>query len=199
MDELRQLLSPICSLVAPDVRDALEQVISLAIELSMEGREGRRVGTMFVIGDADLVLSHSRPLILDPLYGHPKELRMVDTEEARATLKALAQLDGAFVISADGVARSAARIIDIPAADLDFPMGLGSRHYAAATLSRATKAVAVVLSKSSVIRIFYGGVLIGEILPGNWMAWEVSVHLRLPYSESTEHGLTVLSREGEEG
>jgi DNA integrity scanning protein DisA with diadenylate cyclase activity len=161
----------------------------------MEGREGRKVGTMFVIGDSDLVLSHSRRLILDPLYGHPEEQRMIGSPEARATLKALAQLDGAFVLSSNGVARSAARIIDMPAADLDFPMGLGSRHYAAASISKATDAVAVVLSKSAVIRVFYAGALIGEILPGNWMPWEVSVHMRLPYSESTEHGLTVLSRE----
>jgi DNA integrity scanning protein DisA with diadenylate cyclase activity len=154
VEDLRELLDPICSWVAPELRKTLEQMISLAIELSMEGREGRKVGTMFVIGDSDLVLSHSRRLILDPLYGHPEEQRMIGSPEARATLKALAQLDGAFVLSSNGVARSAARIIDMPAADLDFPMGLGSRHYAAASISKATDAVAVVLSKSAVIRVF---------------------------------------------
>jgi diadenylate cyclase len=192
--ELTELLRPICALVPPEYRQALEKVISVAIELSLEGREGHKVGTLFVLGDSDVALSHSRPLILDPLYGHPDELRPVDRPEMRETLKELAQLDGAFILSASGEALSACRIIDIPASDLDFPLGLGSRHFAAACITQATKAVAVVLSKSSVIRVFHAGEIIGEILPGQWIPWDVTVHMRLPYSESTEYGLTVLSK-----
>jgi diadenylate cyclase len=50
--------------------DVLESLIGLAIEIAREGREGRRVGTLFTLGDGDAVLAKSRPLILDPLWGH---------------------------------------------------------------------------------------------------------------------------------
>jgi diadenylate cyclase len=194
MKELREMLKPICARVPRNYHKALEQVISVAIELSLEGREGHRVGSLFILGDSEAVLAHSRLLILDPLHGHPEEVRQVDRPEMRATIKELAQLDGAFVLTASGEAESACRIIDIPASDVDFPMGLGSRHFAAASITHATDAAAVVLSKSSVIRVFYRGDLIGEILPGQWLPWDVTVHMRLPYSQSTQYGLTVLSK-----
>ena len=52
-------------------REVLDSVLELAIEIAREGREGRRIGTLFTIGLVDSVMSHSRPLILDPLAMHP--------------------------------------------------------------------------------------------------------------------------------
>jgi DNA integrity scanning protein DisA with diadenylate cyclase activity len=49
--------------------DVLESLLELAVEIAREGREGRRVGTLFTLGDEDAVLARSRPLILDPLLG----------------------------------------------------------------------------------------------------------------------------------
>ena len=49
--------------------EVLEPLIELAVEIAREGREGRRVGTLFTLGDEKAVLSKSRPLILDPLTG----------------------------------------------------------------------------------------------------------------------------------
>jgi|HubBroStandDraft_3_1064219.scaffolds.fasta_scaffold115372_2 hypothetical protein len=49
--------------------DVLESLIGLAVEIVREGREGRRVGTLFTLGDEIAVLARSRPLILDPLSG----------------------------------------------------------------------------------------------------------------------------------
>ena len=48
----------------------LESSLELALEIAREGREGRRIGTLFTLGKADEVLAASRPLILDPLAGH---------------------------------------------------------------------------------------------------------------------------------
>ena len=53
---------------------ALEAIVQLAVELAREGREGRKIGTLFVIGDVENVLARSRQLLLDPLYGHPAEI-----------------------------------------------------------------------------------------------------------------------------
>jgi diadenylate cyclase len=55
------------------------------------------------------------------------------------------------------------------AAHVDVPLGLGSRHIAAANMSAATKAVGVVVSESSVVRLFCHGQLVGEIIPEIWM------------------------------
>ena len=62
-------------------KTTLEKIIWLAIEIAREGREGRKVGTLFVISDAENVLKHSRPLILDPLFGHPDDKKHIDDPE----------------------------------------------------------------------------------------------------------------------
>jgi diadenylate cyclase len=87
----------------------LEPTIELAIEIAREGREGHRIGTIFTLGDANAVIEHSRPLILDPLAGHPEAARHITDANLRGTLKELAQLDGAFVISDEGVVVAACR------------------------------------------------------------------------------------------
>lgn len=145
-------------------RKTLEEVIQLAVELAREGREGRKIGTLFVVGDAEEVLTRSRPLILDPLYGHPSSALDVEDPAFRETVKELAQLDGAFVVDDDGVFVSAARFVDV---DLgaDFLPGLGTRHAAASSISKATRATAVVVSQSSVVRVFAAGELRAEIIP----------------------------------
>lgn len=147
-------------------RHTLESVVHLAVELAREGREGRKVGTLFVIGDVDNVLEQSRSLLLDPLYGHSEELLHVERPEFRETIKELAQLDGAFVVRDDGVFVSAGRYVDVEVgAPENFLPGLGTRHAAAASVSRQTNAIAVVVSQSSVVRVFANGQVRAEIIP----------------------------------
>jgi len=145
--------------------DVLEKVLYLAVEIAREGREGRKIGTLFTIGDEDAVMSHSRPLVLDPLFGHPAENKLITLHDVRETIKELAQLDGAFVISNSGVAVSAGRYIDVLTDGVSIPLGLGSRHMAAASITRETKAVAIVVSESSMVRVFDDGKFISEVLP----------------------------------
>jgi len=157
--------------------DVLEPLIELAVEIAREGREGRRIGTLFTLGDEQAVLAKSRSLILDPLSGHPEEARHVSNENLRGTIKELAQLDGAFVVSQGGVFLSACRYLDAVASQVDVPLGLGSRHIAAANMSAVTHAVGIVVSESSVVRLFCHGKLVGEIIPELWMM-DRAVHLR---------------------
>ena len=86
--------------------EVLESLIGLAVEVAREGREGRRVGTLFTLGDENAVLAKSRPLILDPLFGHPATSRHITDLNLRGTIKELAQLDGGFVVSRDGIVLS---------------------------------------------------------------------------------------------
>jgi diadenylate cyclase len=147
----------------------LEQTVSLAVEIAREGREGRKIGTLFVVGDSGEVIKRSKPLILDPLHGHPDDSKQIENPDMRETIKELAQLDGAFLISNAGVVLSAARYIDAASENLDLPLGLGSRHMAGASISRQTRAVAVVVSESSMVRMFDDGELVSEIVPELWM------------------------------
>jgi diadenylate cyclase len=147
----------------------LEQTVSLAVEIAREGREGRKIGTLFVVGDSGEVIKRSKPLILDPLQGHADESKQIENPDMRETIKELAQLDGAFLISNGGVVLSAARYIDAASDSLDLPLGLGSRHMAGASISRQTRAVAVVVSESSRVRMFDDGELVSEIVPELWM------------------------------
>ena len=147
-------------------RRTLEEIVNLAVELAREGREGRKIGTLFVIGDVDAVLEQSRPLILDTLHGHQSDLLRVERPDFRETVKELAQLDGAFVLRDDGTLVSAGRFVDVDVtAPENFLPGLGTRHAAGASVSRTTGAIAVVVSQSSIVRVFAGGDLRAEIIP----------------------------------
>jgi DNA integrity scanning protein DisA with diadenylate cyclase activity len=147
----------------------LDAVIELAVEIAREGREGRRIGTLFTLGDEQAVLARSRALILDPLAGHPESLRNINDPNLRGTIKELAQLDGGFVVSGSGVFVSACRYLDTAGPGVEIPLGLGSRHLAAANISAVTGAVGIVVSESATVRIFCHGKLVGEIIPELWL------------------------------
>ncbi|MEW6143876.1 MAG: diadenylate cyclase [Thermodesulfobacteriota bacterium] len=165
----RRLVSGICCPERKVDPENLKSVLNLAMEIAREGREGRKIGTMFVISDTDSTLLRSRPMILDPLYGHPESLRHIGDPGMRNTVKELAQLDGAFIVSDEGIVLSACRYIDATSEGLDLPLGLGSRHMAAASITRTTNAVAIVVSESSMVRVFDNGAIVGEIIPELWM------------------------------
>src|ERR1700691_6581646 len=171
--------------------DVLESLIELAVEIAREGREGRRIGTLFTLGDEEAVLAKSRPLILDPLLGHPDSARHVTNLNLRGTIKELAQLDGGFVVTREGTVLSACRYLDAVAAQVEVPLGLGSRHLAAANMSAVTKAVGIVVSESSVVRLFCHGQLVGEIMPEVWMMEHP--HLRGAAKREQVGELTILT------
>jgi diadenylate cyclase len=166
---LAELLDEVCSERRGVNNGTLRRVVNLAVEIAREGREGRKIGTLFVVGDSETVLERSRPMILDPLYGHPHESKRIEDPNLRETLKELAQVDGAFVVSDEGVVISGARYIDATSDHLELPLGLGSRHVAAASVSSRTDAVAVAVSENSTVRMFDDGELVAEIVPELWL------------------------------
>ncbi|HEX5244783.1 MAG TPA: diadenylate cyclase [Tepidisphaeraceae bacterium] len=175
-------------------RMVFDAVLTLSVEIAREGREGRKIGTLFTIGDTQEVLKYSRELILDPLYGHPEPIKRITHHDMRETIKELAQLDGAFVISNDGIAISACRYLEAPTQGVKLALGLGSRHMAAAAVTKHTRAVAVVVSESSVVRVFDDGEVIAEIIPELWMFSNFSLHLSGPYSELTHRQMRVVAK-----
>jgi PAS domain S-box-containing protein len=128
--------------------DVFEEVYTLSLELSREGREGKPIGTTFILGSALEVLARSTQLILNPFEGHPRLSRNVTNEDIRETVKELSQIDGAFVISGDGTIEAAGRYITIDTSRASVPKGLGTRHASVAGITQETPAVGIVLSQS---------------------------------------------------
>lgn len=164
--------------------ETLTAVTDIAIEIAREGREGRRIGTLFTVGDEDNVLERSRCLILDPLSEHPHARRSIHDPDLRETVKELAQLDGGFVISGNGTVLSACRHFEATLPQHKQPLGLGSRHIAAASISGSTGAIAIVVSESSVVRVYSAGTLVTEILPEIWLLHRYMPHIVKPNFES---------------
>lgn len=194
METTDGLLEAVCADRTGVDADILEDILKLAVELAREGREGRKIGTIFTVGDAESVLQRSRPMILDPLQGHADEDKHIRDANVRETLKELSPLDGAFVISNGGVAVSGARYLDASSTGLDLPLGLGSRHMAAAAMTQETNAVAVVVSQSAVVRLFDDGELVAEVLPELWMLSRYSSHIDAPVFTRTSEQVTVRSK-----
>jgi diadenylate cyclase len=162
-------LKALCSRISWCQPAVLESVLELALEIAREGREGRRIGTLFTVGKVDDVLATSRPLILDPLAGHAPPRTHVTNPDLRGTIKELAQLDGAFVISETGIVVAACRYLDASVEQIDLPLGFGSRHLAAASVSQRLGAVAIVVSESGVVRVFHAGQIEATLIPELWL------------------------------
>jgi DNA integrity scanning protein DisA with diadenylate cyclase activity len=146
--------------------ETLKRVVELAVEIGREGREGQPVGTMLVVGDHRKVLAQSQPAGFDPMKGYTRKQRNLRDYRVCEGIKEIAQLDGAFIIAADGTVESSCRIIDTDPVELTMTTGLGSRHYAGAAISKNTEAIAVVVSQSSgTVRIFQNGEVVLRIEP----------------------------------
>jgi len=139
-------------------QDVLKAVVDLAIEIGREGREGHPVGTVIVVGDTRKVQGHSRFLNFNPFRGYTRAERDIRDRKVREQIKEVAKLDGAILISRDGIAEAACVYLDVPADGVKLSKGFGSRHLAAASISKSTKAVAFVVSQSSgTVRVFQHG------------------------------------------
>jgi diadenylate cyclase len=150
--------------------DTLRLVVDLACDIGREGREGKSVGTIFVVGNHRKVLSLSQEQVHDPFRGgaYPKEERTLRNPRVRESIKELAQVDGAFIISSDAIIYGFGRHLRASADGLALSKGLGSRHWAAAEISKATEAVAVAVSESTgTVRIFQNGKVVLHIEPLN--------------------------------
>lgn len=154
--------------------ETLRIVVDIAVEIGREGREGKPVGTLFVVGNHRKVLTLSHEQVHDPFRGYSPKERHVRDSRVRESIKEIAQLDGAFIISADGIVQAAGRNVDAPATGITLSKGLGSRHWAAAAISRCTKAIAIAVSESTgTVRLFQDGKVVLRIEPmDRAMKWQ---------------------------
>lgn len=160
--EFQTLLTGHADLLPPDVKpEVLERVLAIATELSVEGREGKPVGCLFVLGDTSRVEKMIKPLVLNPFYGYKEEDRNILSPFMDETVKEFSSIDGAFVIRGDGVVSSAGSLIQAADNDHILPSGLGSRHAAAAAVSVASDCISIVVSSSTgQVTLFRRGVML---------------------------------------
>ncbi len=144
--------------------DIFETLLDLVVELANEGREGKPVGSIFVLGDHKKVLELSYQLVFNPFQGHSEDSLKLHNREVQETLKEFSSIDGAFVIREDGVLLAAGRYLNIGYQGEPLPQGLGARHAAAAAITQATDSIAFVISESTgKVTIFRGGRILSEI------------------------------------
>ncbi len=141
-------------------------IVDIALDLGALGREGKAVGTIFVVGDSTEVMVHSHQAVFNPFKGYELSERAITRPEVVESLKELAHLDGAIVISADGVAEAAGRHLDAGGRDTGIAHGLGARHRAAAGITAITNAVSIVVSESTgKVTIFHQGMALATLEP----------------------------------
>lgn len=146
--------------------ETLRMCVDLAVEIGREGREGKPVGALMVVGDHLQVMKMSHEGVHDPFKGYTQKECMIRSPKVRESIKELAQIDGAFVITGKGVVNAAGRILDAPAEGLTLSAGLGARHWAAAAISKASEAIAIAVSESTgTVRLFQDGKVVLRIEP----------------------------------
>jgi diadenylate cyclase len=144
--------------------EVFETLLGIVLELAYEGREGKPVGSIFVLGDHEKVLSLSSQLVFNPFQGHPEEVLNLNQPQVKESLKEFSSIDGAFVIREDGVVLAAGRYLNVSYHGDALPQGLGTRHAAAAAITQATNSVAFAISESTGrVTIFRGGKMLTVI------------------------------------
>ena len=133
------------------------RALQLAIELAEEGREGKPVGALFVVGDHQQVANHCHQMVINPFKGYEDHEKNILDPGLAETIKEFAHIDGAFIVRSDGVVLSAGTYLrsDHPS---QLPSGLGARHAAAASITAITAATAICISESTrTVSLFRGG------------------------------------------
>jgi diadenylate cyclase len=144
--------------------EVFDAVFHICTEISIEGREGKSVGTTFLIGDAENVMAKSRQISLNAFEGQKPESCLVTNHDIKENIKEFAQLDGAFVIDGNGYIQAQSRYITVDTSNVTLPKGMGTRHNSVAAMTQVTSAVGIVVSQSGGgLTIFKNGIILKKI------------------------------------
>lgn len=145
-------------------RVVFQRVLSLALQLAVEGREGKPVGAIFVIGSYRELEKFCQQMIINPFKGYPERERNILHDHMAETVKEFATIDGAFIIKGNGVIVSAGTMLRPSVAGQRIPQGLGARHAVAASITASAKCLSITVSESNgTVRVWRRGQMITEI------------------------------------
>ncbi len=145
-------------------RVVFQRTLTIALELANEGREGKSVGALFVIGSVRELQKYTEQHIINPFRGYGEKERNLLDDHMRNTVKEFAAIDGAFIIKGNGVIVSAGTTLRPDIGGQDLPQGLGARSTAAAAITASTRCIAITVSESTgAVRLWRRGKMITEI------------------------------------
>jgi diadenylate cyclase len=151
--------------------EVFETLLAIVLELANEGREGKPVGSIFVLGDHEKVLALSSQLVFNPFKGHPEEVLNINEPQVKESIKEFSSIDGAFIIRGNGAVIAAGRYLHAGYHGEALPQGLGTRHAAAAAITQVTDSIALTISESTgKVTIFGKGKILTEIEKGTPLA-----------------------------
>lgn len=146
----------------------LLRVFTLATELAREGREGKPLGALFVLGDYEHVCAYCQQMVINPFKGYSDDDKNILDPSLSETVKEFAHIDGAFIIRSDGVIMSAGSFIRADAMGDQLESGLGARHTAGQAITACTKALSLVLSESTgTLSLYKDGKCVFKLRQGN--------------------------------
>lgn len=153
----------------PDIQEHIKRavfhrVLSLSLSIGQHGREGKRVGTLLVVGDTPKVLDHTDQMILNPFKGYAEHERNILDDSMSETIREYSALDGAFVVRGDGVIETAGA--RLRAGISPGMAGLGARHAAAAGITAKTRSIAFTVSETDgTVRVWRAGKMLASFEP----------------------------------
>lgn len=140
-------------------------VLNLALEMGSD-RTGRTGGTMFIMGNHQELSRHCEPFLFEPFHSYPRSQRSILDSQLRSTIIKFARLDGAFIISGNGVVEQLVRKVNPPKVSPLIDPGLGSRHATACSITLVRGTVAVTVSESAGnVSLFGNGALTYRFTP----------------------------------
>jgi hypothetical protein len=146
--------------------ETIMAVLDIALDIGALGREGSAVGTSFVIGDSETVMNLSHQAVFNPFRGYPEDERAINRPDVVESIKELAKLDGAFIITDRGTVLAAGRHLDARSDLSEQNKGFGSRHRAASGITAMSGAVSVVVSESTGrVTLFEKGRIVASLEP----------------------------------
>jgi len=154
----------------------IECVVDIAVEIATFGREGRPIGTIFVVGDTANVLKNSRQITFNPFKGYDDKRKNITDPDVRESIKEFSQIDGAFVIRSDGTVNACGRLLLMPKGEVQILKGYGARHNAAAYITKQTRAIAIVVSESSgTVTVFKNGRVLFSFEPAESYKYPMAI------------------------
>ncbi|MFP4177074.1 MAG: DNA integrity scanning protein DisA nucleotide-binding domain protein, partial [Planctomycetota bacterium] len=176
--------------------EVLERVLDVAVSLGTEGREGKPVGTIFVLGDPQDILAHSQQMVMNPFRGYEREQRNIMDANVQETIKEFSPIDGAFIMDRDGTVETAGAYLQTEDQAVELPRGLGARHRSAAAITAFTDSVSITVSETTGnITIFREGRVIMEIEKPRPIG--PTTASRQQFFEATREGIDVEPENGE--
>jgi DNA integrity scanning protein DisA with diadenylate cyclase activity len=108
--------------------EVFERLLTIVLELAVEGKEGKPLGTMFVLGDHENVLNMSNQMVINPFAAVPEAQRNILDPDLKEIIREFSTIDGAFIIRDDGVVLAAGRHLSPSVETTELPQGYGARH-----------------------------------------------------------------------